>query len=203
MRSEIRNMRKMKSKQEGEIISFDSPDAWRKWLDKNHTSSVGIWLRFFKMGSGVASVTYDEALDEAICYGWIDGQLKPYDKKSWIRKFTPRRPNSMWSKRNIDKVARLRKEGRMKRAGLREAEEARTDGRWDMAYDPGSKMEMPADFLNRLSRSKRATVFFKTLNKANTYAIAWRLQTARKPETRERRMAEILAMLEREEKFHS
>lgn len=184
------------------ILSFKSQKDWASWLAKNHTASNGIWLRFFKKDSGVPSVTYAEALDEALCYGWIDGRLDPYDEKSWLRRFTPRRPRSPWSKRNIEHVSRLTAAGRMKPAGLQEAEAAKKDGRWDKAYDPQGAMEMPADFLQALAKDKKAKAFFESLNRANHYAIAWRLQTAKRPETRARRMQAILAMLKKGEKFH-
>lgn len=184
------------------ILSFKSQRDWANWLAKQHAASNGIWLRFFKKDSGVASVTYAEALDEALCYGWIDGRLDPYDEKSWLRRFTPRRPRSPWSKRNIEHVNRLTAAGRMKPAGLQEAEAAKKDGRWDKAYDPQGAMEMPADFLQALSKDKKAKAFFESLNRANHYAIAWRLQTAKRPETRARRMQAILAMLKKGEKFH-
>lgn len=185
-----------------EVISFASSREWERWLSKNGSRAEGIWLRFYKKGSGFPSVTYTEALDAALCYGWIDGQVKSCDARSWLRKFTPRRAKSPWSKRNIEHVRRLMKAGRMKPAGLKEAEAAQKDGRWEQAYDPGSTMEIPSDFLDRLSRNKKAQAFFDTLNRANTYAIGWRLQTAKRPETREKRMKEILAMLAREERLH-
>jgi uncharacterized protein YdeI (YjbR/CyaY-like superfamily) len=185
-----------------EILAFSSAREWQRWLAKNHSRLHGVWLRFYKKASNVPSVTYEEALDEALCYGWIDGQLKPYDEKSWLRKFTPRRERSPWSRRNIGHVHRLVKAGRMKAAGWKEVSAAKADGRWKNAYDPGSTMTMPADFLKRLFKNKEANAFFETLNKANTYAIAWRLHTAKKPETRERRMRAILAMLAKGEKFH-
>jgi len=184
------------------IVSFDSLAEWEAWLEKNHEASKGIWIRFFKKGSGVNAVSYDEALDGALCYGWIDGQIKKYDDKSWIHKFTPRREKSVWSKRNTDHVARLIKLGRMKPSGLKEVEAAKADGRWKKAYDSPSKMTIPVDFMKELSRNKKAKAFFETLNKANTYAISWRLQTAKKPETREKRMKTILEMLAKGEKFH-
>lgn len=159
-------------------------------------------MRLFKKDSGVATVTYAEALDEALCHGWIDGQLDKYDDKSWLRKFTPRRPKSFWSKRNIEHVNRLIDAGKMKPAGLKEVEAAKADGRWGRAYDSPSAMQVPDDFLTELSKHKKAQAFFKTLNKANTYAIAWRLQTAKRPETRAKRMQAILAMLKRGEKLH-
>jgi len=184
------------------ILSFPSAKKWKEWLEKNHAKSMGIWLRFFKKDSGVASVTYDEALDEALCYGWIDGLLQKYDEKSWLRKFTPRRPKSMWSKRNIKHVQRLLKAGRIQSAGKKEMEAAKADGRWKNAYDSSGTMKIPADFLAGLSKNKKAKAFFETLNRANTYAIAWRLQTAKKPETRSRRMQAILDMLAQGKKLH-
>ena len=184
------------------IISFKSPKDWASWLDKNHAKSNGIWLRLFKKDSGVASVTYAEALDEALCYAWIDGQLEKCDEKSWLRKFTPRRPKSVWSKKNIEHANRLIQAGKMKPAGLKEVEAAKADGRWGRAYDSPSAMQVPEDFLKELSKGKNAKAFFENLNKANTYAIAWRLQTAKKPETRAKRIQAILEMLKRGERFH-
>jgi len=184
------------------IISFKSPKDWASWLAKNHAKSNGIWLRLFKKDSGVATVTYAEALGEALCYGWIDDQLEKYDEKSWLRKFTPRRPKSVWSKRNIEHVNRLTDAGKMKPSGLKEVEAAKADGRWEKAYDSPSAMQVPDDFLKELAKDKKAQAFFETLNKANTYAIAWRLQTAKKSETRAKRMKAILEMLKRGEKFH-
>ena len=184
------------------VFSFESPKEWNDWLSKNHSTSNGIWLRFFKKGSGVESVTHDEALDEALCYGWIDGQLKKHDEKSWLQKFTPRRLRSIWSKRNIEHAEKLVKAGKMKLPGLKEIEEAKKDGRWKNAYDSPAKMTVPDDFLEMLNKNKSAMKFFESLNKANKYAIAWRLQTAKKPETRDNRMKKILDMLSKREKFH-
>lgn len=184
------------------VIPFSSPAEWEQWLSQNHSVSKGIWLQMFKKGTGIASVYYAEALDVALCYGWIDGQLKSIDELSYMQRFTPRRPKSIWSKRNIEHIARLTKEGRMKPAGLKEAEEAKTDGRWDMAYDGQGTMNLPDDFLEILAGNKKAFEFYESLNKANKYAIAWRIQTAKRPDTREKRMKEILEMLQREEKFH-
>jgi uncharacterized protein YdeI (YjbR/CyaY-like superfamily) len=192
----------MTTKNGCEIIAFPSAKKWKRWLAGNHASSIGIWLRFFKKSSGVASVTHAQALDEALCYGWIDGQLKRYDATSWLHKFTPRRPKSIWSKRNREHVGRLTKDGKMQPTGLREVNAAKADGRWDMAYDSPSEMTIPEDFLHALSKDKGARMFFETLNKANTYAIAWRLQTAKKPGTREKRMRTILEMFARGKKLH-
>jgi len=159
-------------------------------------------MRLFKVKSGVATITYAEALDAAICYGWIDGQKKAFDSESWLQKFTPRGRKSVWSKRNREHVERLEKLGLMQAAGLEEVEAAKADGRWEQAYDSSSNMVVPADFLNELAKHKKAQVFFKTLNKTNIFSIVWRLQTAKKPETRSKRMKAILEMLKKGEKFH-
>lgn len=185
-----------------EIISCRSQKAWARWLAAHHDTSQGVWLRFFKKGSGVASVSYDEALDEALCHGWIDGQLKKSDADSFLRKFTPRRKNSTWSKRNVAHATRLMEAGRMKPAGRREIDAARADGRWIAAYDSPRESTLPPEFLAALERNTKAHAFFLTLNKANQYAISWRLQTARRPETNARRQKAILAMLARRQAFH-
>jgi uncharacterized protein YdeI (YjbR/CyaY-like superfamily) len=184
------------------VRSFKTPKEWRKWLTKHHAKSAAIWLRFFKKASGAKSITYAEALDEALCFGWIDGQSKKHDARSWLQKFTPRRRKSLWSKRNREHIARLIKEKRMTAAGVKEVEMAKKDGRWEGAYDSPKNMQVPADFLRGLKKDKRAYLFFQTLNKANTYAIAWRLQTARKPETRDKRMRALLQMLGQGKKLH-
>ncbi len=165
-------------------------------------SNNGIWLRILKKDSGEATITYDEALDEALCFGWIDGQKKACDEKSWLQKFTPRRSKSIWSKRNKTRVVQLINEKRMQPSGLKEIETAKKDGRWDKAYDSPRQMEIPADFLALLTKDQRAYEFFKTLNKANTYAIAWRLGTAKKQETREKRMRILLKMMKKRQKLH-
>lgn len=184
------------------ILIFTTAKELNAWLAKHHVVSTGVWIRLFKKQSGVATITYSEALDAALCYGWIDGQKKPYDTESWLQKFTPRRPKSIWSKRNREHIARLEKSGEMKAAGTKQVETAKADGRWEQAYDSPSNMIVPADFLKELAKNKKADIFFKTLNKTNTYAIVWRLQTAKKPETRDKRMNEILEMLKKGEKFH-
>lgn len=184
------------------IKPFATTTSWRAWLTKHHASSNGIWLRLYKKGSGKKTVTYAEALDEALCFGWIDGQRKKYDAESFLQRFTPRRPKSPWSKRNREHIARLTKEKRMTTAGQKAVEAAKKDGRWENAYDPASTMKVPTDFLKALKKDEKAFQFFKTLNKANTYAIAWRLQSAKKAETRARRMEALLTMLNRGEKLH-
>jgi len=192
----------MVEKKELQVISFKTQKEFGTWLDKQHGLQEGIWLRYFKKDSKIKTITYAEALDVALCYGWIDGQAKKYDEDSWLQKFTPRRQRSVWSKRNIENVERLIKEGRMKPAGIKEIERAKQDGRWDNAYDSPSKMEIPADFLQELKKDAKAEKFFATLNKSNKYAITWRLQTAKKEETRQRRLKKIMEMLSKGEKFH-
>jgi uncharacterized protein YdeI (YjbR/CyaY-like superfamily) len=169
---------------------------------KNHSSSEGILLRIYKKDCGVAAVTYAEALDQALCFGWIDGQKNSYDSKSWLQKFTPRRPKGGWSKNNTKHVERLIKSGDMTAAGLKEVNAAKEDGRWKAAYESSSTAKIPDDFLKALASNKSAETFFKTLNKANLYSIAYRLQTAKKPETRQKRMSAIVEKLARGEKFH-
>jgi uncharacterized protein YdeI (YjbR/CyaY-like superfamily) len=184
------------------ILTFTSSKDFTSWLAKHHKMSSGIWMRLFKIKSGVPTIIYAEALDVALCYGWIDGQKKSYDPESWLQKFTPRRPKSIWSKRNQEHVERLTKSGMMKAAGIKEVEAAKADGRWEQAYESPANMTIPADFLNELARNKKAEAFFKTLNKTNIYEIVWRLQTAKKAETRNKRMKAILEMLKNGEKFH-
>ena len=185
-----------------QTLSFKSAAAFRAWLAKNHARSNGLLLRIYKKDSGVASVTYAEALDQALCFGWIDGQKLPNDAKSWLQKFTPRRPGSGWSKRNTEHVQRLIEAGAMAPAGLAEVECAKADGRWTTAYAAFGSAEAPHDFLVELKRNRKAYAFFKTLNRTNLYSIVYRLQTAKKPETRDKRKQAIIAMLERGEKFH-
>ena len=184
------------------ILAFKSPTAFRNWLEKNHATSDGIWLRVFKKDSSEKSISYGEALDQALCYGWIDGQKKAHDDRSWLQKFTPRRPKSRWSKNNIQHVECLINSGEMTPAGLKEVEAAKADGRWKVAYDSFGNAAVPNDFLKELAKDEKAKAFFETLNKTNLYSIAYRLQTAKKPETREKRMQAIIEMLARGEKFH-
>lgn len=183
------------------IKLFATDTQWHEWLDENHAISSGVWLRFYKKGHG-ESINHTTALDEALCYGWIDSQAASYDDDSYLQKFTPRRPKGLWSKRNIEHIERLTQAGRMMAAGLVEVEAAKADGRWQKAYDPAVSMEIPMDFLTELSKHPEAKAFFDTLNKTNLYSIAWRLQTAKTDTTRQRRMEAILAMLDKHEKFH-
>jgi uncharacterized protein YdeI (YjbR/CyaY-like superfamily) len=184
------------------ILWFKSAAEFRSWLKKNHADSDGIWLRIFKKDSGEKSISYAEALDHALCYGWIDGQKQAHDAHSWLQKFTPRRPASGWSKINTAHVERLITSGQMAPAGLKAVEAAKNGGRWQAAYDSPRNAAPPDDFLRALEKNRKAKTFFETLNRANIYSIVYRLQTAKKPETRERRMKMILGMLARGKKFH-
>jgi len=185
-----------------EILAFPTPAAFRKWLSANHRKSPGIWLRIYKKDSGTPTLTYAEALDEALCFGWIDGQKQTHDDLSWRQKFTPRRARSGWSKINTQHAERLIAANRMKPAGQAEIDAAKSDGRWAAAYDSQRSAAFPEDFLAAVARNPKSQAFFDSLTKANRYAIAYRLQTAKKPETRQRRMEVILDMLSRGEAFH-
>jgi uncharacterized protein YdeI (YjbR/CyaY-like superfamily) len=184
------------------ILFFETPKAWEQWLKKHHSDTTAVWLRFYKKASGIASLTYDQALDEALCYGWIDGVVNAYDEQSYLQRFTPRRPKGNWSKRNTEHIARLIKLGKMRAAGLAAVEAAKKDGRWQAAYASPSNIKIPEDFLKEIAKNKKAKAFFDTVNRTNFYAIAYRLATAKKPETVEKRKKVILEMLEKGEKFH-
>ncbi len=187
----------MTATEELPIQPFASGMLWEQWLSEHHAQPAGVWIKIAKKGSGIASVTYDEALDVALCYGWIDGQRKTFDSEFFLQKFTPRRSRSLWSKRNIKKVAELIAAGRMLPSGMAEIEAAQQDGRWDAAYDSPKNMVVPEDFLQALRANEEASAFFDTLSRSNMYAIAWRLATAQKSETRQRRFDALLAMLEK------
>jgi uncharacterized protein YdeI (YjbR/CyaY-like superfamily) len=184
------------------ILAFASQAEWGAWLHAEHEASDGVWLRFAKKGSGVASVVYAEALEVALCYGWIDSQVKSLDERFYLQKFTPRRAGSKWSRINRDKVTELTKQGRMKPAGLEQVERAKADGRWDAAYSSPVNVEVPADLRKALDASPKAAEFFATLNKSNRYAIVYQLEDAKKPETRVRRLEKFVGMLERGEKLY-
>jgi uncharacterized protein YdeI (YjbR/CyaY-like superfamily) len=187
---------------EAPILVFESQSAWESWLEKHHAESSGVWLQIYKKAASQRSVTYAQALEGALCYGWIDSQKRPKDAQSWLQKFGPRRAGSGWSRINTQSAEGLIKAARMKPAGLKEVAAAKRDGRWKRAYDSPSAATIPADFLAELAKDEKAKAFFAGLNRANIYAIAYRLQTAMKPETREKRLRSILAMLARGEKFH-
>jgi uncharacterized protein YdeI (YjbR/CyaY-like superfamily) len=184
------------------ILSFERQKDWAVWLAKNHATSSGVWLKLAKKASGIQSVTYDEALEVALCYGWIDGQKRSHDETSWLQKFTPRGPKSIWSKINTEKAQRLIESGRMKPAGLKAVESARQDGRWDAAYSSQSKAAVPDDLQAELDRNAKAKAFFATLDSRNRYAILHRIHTAKKAETRAKRIVQFIHMLEKKEKIY-
>jgi uncharacterized protein YdeI (YjbR/CyaY-like superfamily) len=190
------------SKSDLPVLFFEQPKDWAAWLDEHHASSPGVWLRLAKKNADRKSQSYDEALEVALCYGWIDGQKKSGDASTWLQKFTPRGARSIWSKINRERAEALVKSGRMQAAGREEVEKAKRDGRWEAAYDGQKSATVPSDFQAELDRHPQAKAFFATLNSANRYAILWRLQTAKKAETRERRMRQFLEMLEKGEKLH-
>ena len=184
------------------VKPFKSREAWAEWLEKNHGKSGGLWLQLGKKDSKLQSVTYKEALEVALCYGWIDGQKRPENEQTSLQKFLPRSSRSIWSKINREKALVLIAAGEMKAAGLEAIESAKKNGQWESAYDSPSGATIPDDFQAALDASPRAAEFFKTLNRANRYAILWRIQTVKKAETRVRKIEQFIAMLEREEKLH-
>lgn len=193
---------KKKPAEETPIVSFASPAEWATWLASNHGASRGVWLKLAKKASGIASPTYAEALEVALVWGWIDSQKRSHDDTAWIQKFTPRGPKSLWSKINREKALALIASGQMKPPGLAEVERAKQDGRWDRAYDSPSRAEVPEDLTAALAQNSRAAAFFATLNSANRYAMLWRIQTAKKAETRAQRIAQFVEMLAKHEKLH-
>ncbi len=185
-----------------ETLHFKSSLAFRSWLEKHHASVEAIWLRFAKKGCPVKSLTYAEALDQVLCFGWIDGQKKPLDEHFWIQRFTPRKSKSQWSKINTQHCERLIKSGMMTPSGLKAIDAAKADGRWLAAYDSHGSAAVPEDLLKELEKNAKAKAFFGTLNRANIYSIVYRLQTAKKAETREKRLKAILEMMDQGIKFH-
>ena len=185
------------------IVLFADRSAFREWLSANHASQPGLWLRIAKAASPLQSITYAEALDLSLCFGWIDGQKKSYDADSFLQKFTPRQKRSPWSKRNRAHAERLIAAGEMHAAGLAAVAAARADGRWDRAYDSPSTATVPDDLQRALDEHPEAKAFFETLKGTNRYAILYRIQTAVKAETRARRIAEFVAMLQRRETLYS
>ena len=189
-------------KTEDPTRAFKDAQAWESWLARNHTAADGIWMRMAKKASGIKSITYPEAVEVALCYGWIDGLKRPETPTTWLQRFTPRRRRSIWSEINRNKALGLIACGRMKPAGLEEVERAKRDGRWDAAYASPKSATMPPDFQKELNRRPKAKAFFKTLSRTNSYAIMWRIQTAKKPETRERRIRMYIEMLEKGNTIH-
>ena len=183
-------------------LPFANKKKWADWLAKQHGKSVGVWLKLAKKDSGIATVTYDEAVESALCYGWIDGQKKGFDDKYWLQKFTPRGPKSIWSKINTEKVERLIKSGEMKPAGLKAIEAAKKDGRWAQAYDSQKNISVPKDFESALNKNKKAKAFFDTLKNSERYSFLFRIHTAKKAETRAKLIRKFVEMLEKNEKVY-
>jgi len=181
---------------------FKHPKDWEAWLVKHFDSSAGLWLRLAKKSAKLQSVTYQEALEVALCYGWVDGQKKSYDEETWLQRFTPRGPKSIWSKINRAKALELIEGGHMQAAGFAAIERAKENGRWETAYDSHRTAVPPDDFQEALDKSIKAKSFFATLNSQNRYAILFRIQTAKKVETRQKRIAQFIAMLEKREKLY-
>jgi uncharacterized protein YdeI (YjbR/CyaY-like superfamily) len=192
----------MSAKLDLPVLFFPSRAAWEAWLAQHHASSAGLWLKFAKQGSGIDSVSYPQALEVALCYGWIDGQKDKLDDRHWLQRFTPRGPRSRWSKINRAKAVELIESGEMRPAGLREVERAKADGRWDAAYAGQRTAEVPDDLRRELDKDPAAREFFAALDSANRYAILYRLQEAKRPETRARRLAKFLQMLRDRKKLH-
>jgi uncharacterized protein YdeI (YjbR/CyaY-like superfamily) len=183
------------------VKEFKDQKTFESWLEANPASD-GIWLKLAKKGSGKTTVTYAEAVESGLCYGWIDSQAKTFDDKFYIQKFTPRRSKSVWSKINVDKAAVLMKAGRMKPAGLAQVSAAKADGRWDAAYEGSSTAEPPEDFLKALAKNKKAEAFYESLSKANKYSFIWRLHHVKRPATRAANIEKYVAMLADGQKFH-
>jgi uncharacterized protein YdeI (YjbR/CyaY-like superfamily) len=191
-------------KPEPKLLDVDTAGDWEAWLDANAAATTeGVWLRLrTKKGATPESLTYTQAVEVALCFGWIDGQARKHDDVSRVQRFTPRRKRSVWSRINTERAVRLIDEGRMRPGGQAEVDRARDDGRWDAAYEPPSTATIPDDFLAELEKHPKAKAFFATLNKRNTFPVTYRLSTAKKPETRAKRLAEMIAMFDRGEKFY-
>ena len=185
------------------VEHFADAVTWERWLER-HPESAGVWLKIAKKQAGIPSLSYAEALDVALCHGWIDGQKKGLDAQFFLQRFTPRRARSTWSKINVAKIDALTAAGRMRPAGLREVEAAKADGRWDAAYDGAKSMDVPPELAKALALAKhrKARAFFDSLDRTNRYAVCWRVQTAVKPETKQARVDKLVAMLTRGEKIH-
>ena len=182
-------------------LPFESKKKFAEWLAKNHEKSAGIWLKLAKKDAEIPSVTYKEAVNVALCYGWIDGQAKSFDDKYWLVKFTPRRPKSIWSQINTKRVEQLIASGEMKPSGLKAVEAAKQDGRWDAAYASQKNISVPADFQSALSKNEKAKAFFESLTGSKRYSFLFRIETAKKAETRMKRILQFVEMLEKGETF--
>ena len=195
-------VRKKTSKTATTPVAFADARAWTTWLETHHSVSEGVWLKIAKKGSGRKSVSYADALEVAIIWGWIDGQKGKLDERWWLQRFTPRRSRSIWSKINRDKALALIAAGRMEPAGLAEVDRAKRDGRWEAAYEPQSRATVPPDLAAALAANSRAAEFFEKLDSRNRYAILFRIHTAKKPETKVMRIAKFVEMLARREKLY-
>ena len=184
------------------VMTFESTKAWDAWLAAHADGSPGLWLKIAKKGSAGQSISYSEALDVALCHGWIDGQKGRHDDDYWLQRFTPRKPGSNWSKINTERVAALIESGRMTPAGLREVEQAQADGRWERAYQSQSRITVPDDLARALAANPRASEFFATLDGANRYAVLYRITSAKRPETRAKRIDTFVTMLSEHKKIH-
>ncbi|TMV43025.1 bacteriocin-protection protein [Paenibacillus mesophilus] len=184
------------------VMFFGEPQSLENWLENNHDTSPGIRLQIAKKNSGVVTVSYDEALESALCYGWIDSQKEKFDEKMWVQRFTPRGAKSIWSKVNKDKAELLITNGRMKPSGFKAIEVAKKNGQWDKAYESQSIASMPEDFAIELERNVKAEAFYDTLNNQNKYAILFRIHNAKKQETRAKRIKQFVEMLEKGEKIY-
>ena len=193
----------MDSYKELPLLPFSSASEWEVWLDANHASATAVWIQFAKKGSGVPTITYEEARDLAIAYGWIDGLINQYDERFFVRRFTPRKPKSGWSKINCDIAEALIAVGKMRPSGFAHVEAAKSGGRWELAYDSPSNMTVPDDFRQALDNNPTASAAFAALKSANRYAFLHRLQTARTPELRALRIAKFVCMLESGQVFHA
>ena len=185
-----------------EVLVVPDAAALRAWLSEHHASSDGVWLALGRKGGTVTSLTWQQAVDEALCFGWIDGQAQKRDEHTSLIRYTPRRPRSAWSRRNVDNVARLEAAGLMQPAGRAAVDAAKADGRWDAAYAPPSEAEVPADLLAAIAGSPAAQAMFDVLTKTNRFALAYRVNEAKRPETRQRRIAQFVEMLARGETPH-
>jgi uncharacterized protein YdeI (YjbR/CyaY-like superfamily) len=183
-------------------LFFETQQDWEGWLKEHHAEVAGVWLKFAKKGTGIASLSYAEALEGALCYGWIDGQKASLDDDYWLQKFTPRRAKSIWSQINREKALALIAAGRMQPAGLRQVELAKADGRWDAAYASQSNKTIPEDLQRELDKNPAAKEFFNTLNSQNRYAILFRIQNAKRAETRAERIQKFITMLANKEKIY-
>jgi uncharacterized protein YdeI (YjbR/CyaY-like superfamily) len=191
-----------KARRDLPVIAFKSQRAFEAWLASQPDNSRGLWLKIAKKSSGIISISRDEAVDAALCHGWIDGQLDSFDDAHWLIRFTPRQPASIWSEKNRARALQLKELGVMRRSGLREMDRARADGRWDRAYAGASTAKMPDDLRAALAKDKKAAAFFETLDAKNRYAILYRTQNAKKAETRAARIAKFVAMLAKGETIH-